>query len=277
MRLKITLSTPASGATLPIDYQYPLQQAVYRLLAAGSKQFASFLHGQGFPRGKRTYKLFTYSWLQIPAGKRRIEDGRLRIEQGGVDWEVSSPVEGFVSALKKGLAGESRIEIGPAAFRIQAVQSVAPPIFRPSMRFSCLTPIVVSTPRDAPSRLTERRSAADSATSAVRLYPEFVEPGPRCARLLRANLAAKYELISGGGAPAGALAFEFDPQYVQRVGGRISKLKEFKGHPVRGYMAPFQVEGPPELIAVGYECGFGEKNSGGFGMVKPVEAAGKRR
>ncbi|MEI6848119.1 MAG: CRISPR-associated endoribonuclease Cas6 [Chlorobiaceae bacterium] len=32
--------------------------------------------------------------------------------------------------------------------------------------------------------------------------------------------------------------------------------------------APFRIEAPSELIEVGYECGFGEKNSQGFGMVK---------
>jgi CRISPR-associated endoribonuclease Cas6 len=31
---------------------------------------------------------------------------------------------------------------------------------------------------------------------------------------------------------------------------------------------PFTLSGNSELIKVGYECGFGEKNSTGFGMVE---------
>jgi CRISPR-associated endoribonuclease Cas6 len=37
---------------------------------------------------------------------------------------------------------------------------------------------------------------------------------------------------------------------------------------VIGIQAPFTIEGDPELIKVGYECGFGEKNSMGFGMAE---------
>ena len=37
---------------------------------------------------------------------------------------------------------------------------------------------------------------------------------------------------------------------------------------IRGTFAPFRLEVPRELIEVGYECGFGEMNSQGFGMVK---------
>jgi CRISPR-associated endoribonuclease Cas6 len=35
-----------------------------------------------------------------------------------------------------------------------------------------------------------------------------------------------------------------------------------------GIFCPYTVEGDVELIELGYECGFGEKNSMGFGMVK---------
>lgn len=37
---------------------------------------------------------------------------------------------------------------------------------------------------------------------------------------------------------------------------------------VKGTLSPFRLEAPPELQEIGYECGFGEKNSQGFGMVK---------
>ncbi|MCX7910914.1 MAG: hypothetical protein N2505_04965, partial [Endomicrobia bacterium] len=36
-------------------------------------------------------------------------------------------------------------------------------------------------------------------------------------------------------------------------------------------MCPFEAEGSQDLIRFGYECGFGELNSAGFGMVEEVE------
>ena len=39
---------------------------------------------------------------------------------------------------------------------------------------------------------------------------------------------------------------------------------------VKGYLYEFTVEGPPELIRMGYYAGFGEKNSLGFGCVEII-------
>jgi CRISPR-associated endoribonuclease Cas6 len=35
-------------------------------------------------------------------------------------------------------------------------------------------------------------------------------------------------------------------------------------------MAPLEVTGSPELIETGYEAGFGEKGSMGFGMIREI-------
>jgi CRISPR-associated endoribonuclease Cas6 len=35
--------------------------------------------------------------------------------------------------------------------------------------------------------------------------------------------------------------------------------------------APFTITADPQLIQLGYECGFGENNSAGFGMVEVVD------
>jgi CRISPR-associated endoribonuclease Cas6 len=39
---------------------------------------------------------------------------------------------------------------------------------------------------------------------------------------------------------------------------------------VRGWLAPFTVEGSKALIELGYETGFGSRNSMGFGMAAPI-------
>ena len=48
----------------------------------------------------------------------------------------------------------------------------------------------------------------------------------------------------------------------------MTRLVDYKGTKIRGVVAPFHVIGAPELIHIGYECGFGDKNSMGFGMVE---------
>ena len=74
-------------------------------------------------------------------------------------------------------------------------------------------------------------------------------------------------------ADSGEFSFGIDQGYVERVNGKVQKLIALKEGQsdetmVKGTLAPFRLKAPKELIEVGYECGFGEKNSQGFGMVK---------
>jgi len=63
---------------------------------------------------------------------------------------------------------------------------------------------------------------------------------------------------------------EFDQEYLRRKGEGIYRLVDYKGTKIKAIMAPFVVRGSPELMEMGYEAGFGEKNSMGFGMVEVV-------
>ena len=63
---------------------------------------------------------------------------------------------------------------------------------------------------------------------------------------------------------------KIDTDYMNKKSGKIIKNINFKGTNIIGFMAPFEVTGSPELIEVGYEAGFGEKGSMGFGMVKEI-------
>ena len=58
----------------------------------------------------------------------------------------------------------------------------------------------------------------------------------------------------------------FDQRYIDKREGRVTRLVDYKGIKIRGVISPFHVIGTPELIRIGYECGFGDKNSAGFGM-----------
>jgi len=49
MRFKIIISTDTVNTLLiPINYQYPLSSAIYRIIAKGDRQYADFLHEKGY-------------------------------------------------------------------------------------------------------------------------------------------------------------------------------------------------------------------------------------
>ncbi|CDF58751.1 CRISPR-associated endoribonuclease Cas6 [Thermobrachium celere] len=48
----------------------------------------------------------------------------------------------------------------------------------------------------------------------------------------------------------------------------IPKLIHYKdGIKIKGYLVDCEITGNPELIEVAYECGLGDRNSLGFGMI----------
>ncbi|MDE0314038.1 MAG: CRISPR-associated endoribonuclease Cas6, partial [Candidatus Poribacteria bacterium] len=64
------------------------------------------------------------------------------------------------------------------------------------------------------------------------------------------------------------LKLTFDKVYIDILQGRVTRLVDYKGIKIRGVLCPFNVSGSIPLIQTGYECGFGDKNSAGFGMVE---------
>ena len=60
MRFQLTLQTITKIAKIPVNYQYPLSAAIYRIIAKGDAQYVSFLHERGYGKG---FKLFTFSLI----------------------------------------------------------------------------------------------------------------------------------------------------------------------------------------------------------------------
>ena len=127
------------------------------------------------------------------------------------------------------------------------------PRFRPQMTFRCLSPITMSTVRERDGKLTKHYCLPDD--------PQFSE-------LVRQNLIRKYEAVYRHPPEETSFAMTFDQAYIDKREGRVTRLVDYKGIKIRGVVSPFHVIGTPALIRVGYECGFGDKNSAGFGMVE---------
>ncbi|HLR37153.1 MAG TPA: hypothetical protein VK084_03825, partial [Chitinophagaceae bacterium] len=66
MQFKIRLIAE-EGGSLPFNYQYPLSAAIYKILAKGDKDYAQFLHEEGYGKG---YKFFTFSDLRLKFKKK---------------------------------------------------------------------------------------------------------------------------------------------------------------------------------------------------------------
>ena len=249
MRIKI-LADVGEGLTLPINYNYPLAGVIYRFLAESDPEYASFLHEEGYRAAEKRFKLFTFS--QLMAERRRITGDKIRF-RSTLTWYVSSPVERFLSHFADTLLTEGRLSLAQRQLPIRDVTIPRIPRFQSEMHFRCLSPIVMTTIREHHGKQAMHYCMPDD---------------PALSELIRQNLIRKHEAIHGRAPHDDTLTFAFDKAYIDRRHGRVTRLIDYKGIKIRGIMCPFRVTGNPALIQIGYECGFGDKNSAGFGMAE---------
>lgn len=249
MRIQI-LADVGKGIALPINYNHLLSGIIYRFLAESDPEYADFLHNEGYIAAQKRFKLFTFS--QLMAERRRVTGAEIHFNST-LSWYVSSPIEQFLSHFADTLLTLRSWRIDGHQLQIKDVTVPRVPRFREEMRFRCLSPIVMSTARERDGKQVMHYCMPDD--------PAFSE-------LIRQNLIRKHEAIYGRAPHNDALTFSFDPAYIRRKQGRVTRLVDYKGIKIRGVMCPFTVSGSPALISLGYECGFGDKNSAGFGMVE---------
>lgn len=250
MRIELILESPRPEIAIPLSYNHPLATCIYQTLKASSPDYATQLHEKGYPFQGKRFKLFTFS--QLLAERRRIEGDRLIIQSPTVRWLISSAVGEFVMHFANGILERGVVRIGGVDFPVRELRALPQPEFEPIMRFTCLSPITVSTHTDAEGL---------NPLQYCRLEDNFYQK-------VEENLRRKYMLLTGGNASRLDLTLAFDPAYIAKRDGRIHKIIRYKDTKIFGYLAPFTVQGDIELIRMGYECGFGDKNSAGLGMVE---------
>lgn len=266
MRISLQLRTDGHSATVPLNYQYPLSAAIYKILRQASPEYAAFLHDQGYaaPSG-RLMKLFTFSKLWIPGGRKqgrwlRGSDGVWRLQIG------SAMQEEFVQNFVLGLFETARLTImglgARAELNVEQVEALPAPSFEQVCRFKCLSPIAASTMREHNGKL----------------QPYYYRPyDAGLSGALHKNLLEKYQIIHGRQKATFSekVAFpglQFRLEAQDKPKSKLITIKE--GTPqatqIKGFETYFTLEGSSELMQVAWDCGLGEHNSQGFGMLDVV-------
>jgi CRISPR-associated endoribonuclease Cas6 len=253
MRIKITMHSLSREASLPLD-NHPFASLIYNLIGAADFDAAAFLHDEGvhaIPDDRKRFKPFVFSRLQ-QVGKR-VRDGRQWLADGPVEWQVGSPIDELTLMIMAGLSANPVVFIGDrqggAHLEVEMVRIISPPQFISPMRFKTLSPIFAA--------VTE--TSGDGAPTKHHLRPE----DPRFAECVANNLREKFLALTGEDAGADYLSLRF-------VGNPKSQLVQYSGTNHKCCEGVIEVAGSARLTSLGWECGFGEANSKGFGMVWAV-------
>jgi CRISPR-associated endoribonuclease Cas6 len=263
VRLLLKLSAENCNQ-VSINNNYALSSAIYKILQLGSEEFAAYLHETGYRSKDRTYKLFTFS---INFESTELSYKLLTLKSPRAFLNISSPlIDDFIKNFVIGTFTQQRLEIYSefilTKFRIDQAEIVTPPNFKESMYFKMASPLVLSTPTMTGDKKSRYFFRYDDDINEIR-------------RIFKQNLINKYEAIHSKDYVGDGISLEWDADYIQqakiknrRLSKKVSILKDINDPiDIIGIYCPFRVTGDPELIKIGYECGFGEKNSMGFGMV----------
>lgn len=253
MRIKITMQALDPGASLPLDNR-PYASLIYSLIGEADPYAAEYLHTEGVnirPDERKRFKPFVFSRLQ-QVGKR-VRDGRQWLAEGPVEWQIGSPIDELMMMVMAGLSADPVVRIGDrnggADMEAVAIIVIEPPHFVGPMRFKTLSPIFAA--------VSERLEDG-------RLVKHHLRPDEsRYSECVANNLREKYAALYGESAESYELNLRF-------VRDSKSQLVQYGGTNHKCSDGVIEVSGSEMLMRLGWECGFGEANSKGFGMVWAV-------
>jgi len=267
LRITIKLKPLQYPAAIPISH-HSWQSFIYEMVEAVNPELSQAVHDVGWvaatsSASTKRFKFFVFSVPEAPRGFVFQGDEKV-FESGTVFWQVSSLSSEFITSLMAGMASQRIVRIGRTQFEVEDLQFVAPPEFGDEMRFIALSPLVASKPVNDASGKSQKVYLRDEAEFAAAIVE---------------NLKSKYRAAYGELLKEDRFEFAFDQEYLQEVGGfdsrKVTRMIYFVKRTqqgsverigIRGIQAPFWVRGCRELIELGWETGFGEANSQGFGM-----------
>lgn len=262
MRFRIRLARTSRDRFLPINYQYELSSAIYKVIDRADSEFSQFLHAQGYLAYGKQFRLFTFSRLSFTDYKIIKEASRIEHFGEEASFEISFLIDRAAEEFIKGLFLAQQITLGDKISRIvylvTSIETVAPPVFRQTMTYRCLSPIFIRRKRDTGGE-------------------DYLHPAdPYYAEILLDNLHAKSRAFAEAGDIPGLLK-ETSPSILLTPSGKIYKngvrIKQLtqKESMLIGYMYAFELTAPVELQEIGYYAGFGHLGSQGFGCVGEIQ------
>jgi len=234
LRVKVETSKKTKKR-LPYNYQYALASNLYKIMSVEDPELAENLHSN------RTGKYFTFSWIDYEKG---TAEGGLDFDEGW--FYFSSPDYNLVQIVARGLLENPRIVVAGVPMEVTGIEAYKVPEMGGSATFRTLSPIYL-----------KRVFETEVSLKILDLYPG----DPQWVKELGRNLTAKYESYTGEKLK--------DPNLRVTQICRVKRKRiNVAGSHRRCAMLEFTAEAHPDLLRFGYEAGFGEKNSMGFGCVE---------
>jgi len=255
MRLKITFSQGKQCQLIPINYNYYISSFLYRTIESADSKYSEWLHDTGYSSGSKSFKYFTFSGLHIPE-RELVHNKFINILSPKIELTVSMLSDKAVESFVIGMFEKKKLKIfnnvTESEFDINMVERLPDPEYSNWMSFRTMSPLVIS-----------KNVIYKDKPSAKYLSPEDED----YELYFRKNLQEKYATYPTK--TSGEIPELESIEHNGEVKSRLITIRE--GMPeetkVKGYIFSFTLKGSPELMKLGYEAGFGNLCSLGFGCV----------
>jgi CRISPR-associated endoribonuclease Cas6 len=239
MRLKISLASSSGNYLIPYNYNHILSAIIYRKIA--DLDLASKLHFS------KDFKFFTFSQIYVPEFKLTRKGVISR--DGKLEFYISSPNDELIKSLVEGHLENTEVNFKGDNLLVEQIELLKRPVFKESMKMRTMSPVMARIKREVNGKL----KIWDLGPGDERFYES-----------VQKNLINKYVKFYG----------DFDGDRWLRLRPDMKSAKrrriDIKGNFHRAFMMNFEIEADQRLLEFAYDCGIGEKNSMGFGMVDLV-------
>lgn len=246
MRIKLTYEMlERDKIILPVHYNYHIHGLIYRTF---SNELASRLHNEGFLVGKRPFKLFTFSRI-LEKGKlvKKGKDAKL-IFGRKISFYFSSIVENIVADLGEMSFRKREFSLCGQKIYLSQLEVITPPRLESKLLIKALSPLTVYSTFEK-----------DGNEKVIHYYKPY-EDGFQ--KRIEENAKKKYKAVykrEPDGLSLSIKPYKFSVE-------KNHSVVFFKDTPIEGWTGIYELSGSPELIAVTYNAGLGNKNPEGFGM-----------
>lgn len=257
MILKIVLTSITNSFQIPLNYQYLLSAVIYKLIEASSKEFADWLHEIGYRNGKgKPYKMFTFSKLftnQIDT--TYLEKGILK-SNGEVYLFFASPVDDKIvlnfiqGAMKIGTIKLAGVGFSETEFNISSINILPSNYVNENINYQTISPICVSNINNG--------------------KVEYIFPDNENIEIkLENNLKEKYKILHNKEFESNLKIKIIDKTKFKKKVILIKENTQHQGR-IKAFETHISIETNYEMHKFVQECGLGERNSMGFGMISII-------
>ncbi len=247
MRVRVIFLLKNKGAFVPFHHQYLLAQLLKGLIVQG---------------GEAQYQDYTFYNFSGLKGQTKVSRNGLHFYSSRVTLVIACQDKGFVDYLLQQLFKFSQLEVGNLQLIPEAVEREEYPEITGSMKFICISPLVLLSPTFNDSQ-GKKFVSPESDVFSDMLYESTMIRMEKSGQYTAEQISSFYQ-------------FQIVPDKVYLKKIRETQKKFARIYPVydqdvkyeiRGYTFPFTLYAAEEVQNFVFTCGLGSFAHKGFGML----------